>query len=157
MKRLYLNVLKFKSVMHSVPYKDNPDNVALYILPVLKIMLTQTNITIFCMKRNITVLSQPNPTTTSHWSRACTATTSWKLLPLFLLEDCLRCFNCLLETGDCTLLTCCVRKKFGHKMEKTKVARKLFLKFVTKFCFKLVFGKIGHKMEKFGFNQQNPT
>ena len=40
-----------------------------------------------------------------------------------LLEDCLKCFNCLHETGDCTLLTCCVRTKFGHKREKTKVAQ----------------------------------
>ena len=32
-------------------------------------------------------------------------------LPLTLLERCLGCINCLHWTWDCTLLTCCVRRK----------------------------------------------
>ena len=30
----------------------------------------------------------------SHWSRACTVLGTWSL-PLLLLDECLRCFNCL--------------------------------------------------------------
>ena len=79
-------------------------------------------------------------------------------MPLLLLEDCLRCFNYLLETRDCTLLTCCVRQKFCHKVEKTKVARnclkwrencsKIISKFFDQICFNLCLKKNCQKMEE---------
>ena len=53
----------------------------------------------------------------SHWLRACTATTSWKVLPLLLLKDYLRCFNSLLETV--------IENKIVKKWGKTQSCSKL--------------------------------
>ena len=43
----------------------------------------------------------------------------------FSIEDCLRCFHCLLETGDCTLLTWCVRKQIWSQNGKKQSCSKL--------------------------------